>query len=67
MTSKEFGDEVKNFSPGKDDLKKKIDELFGKGAGTVHVLYFIIEQKNCRLTEAMEIVESCPNYHKRFK
>ena len=38
MTSKEFGEEVKNFSPGKDDLKKKIDELFGKGAGTVYVL-----------------------------
>lgn len=67
MTTKEFEEEVKDFSPKNDDLKEKVDELFGKGAGTVHVLYFIIEHKNCRLIEAMQIVESCPNYHKRFK
>ena len=67
MTSNEFEEEVKNFSPEKDDLKEKVDELFGKGAGTVHVLHFIIEHKNCRLIKAMEIVESCPNYDKRFK
>ncbi|MCX8522681.1 hypothetical protein OF897_01935 [Chryseobacterium formosus] len=67
MTTKEFDEEIKDFSPAKDDLKKKVDELFEKGAGTVHILYFIIEHKKCRLTEAMEIVESCPNYHKRFK
>lgn len=67
MTTKEFEEEVKNFCPEKDDLKEKVDELFSKGAGTVHVLHFIIEHKSCRLIEAMEIVESCPNYHKRFK
>ncbi|GAA5091779.1 hypothetical protein GCM10023210_19790 [Chryseobacterium ginsengisoli] len=67
MTTKEFEEEVKGFSPEKDNLKETVDELFGKGAGTVHILYFIIEHKNCKLTEAMEIVESCPNYHKRFK
>jgi hypothetical protein len=67
MTTEEFEEETKGFSPDKDNLKEKVDELFVKGAGTVHVLYFIVEHKNRRLTEAMEIVESCPNYHKRFK
>ena len=67
MTSKEFGEEVKNFSPEKNDLREKVNELFGKGAGTVIVIHFIIEHLKCTLSEAMEIVESCPNYHKRFK
>ncbi|GEN75560.1 hypothetical protein [Chryseobacterium hagamense] len=67
MTTEEFDEEVKDFCPEKDSLKKKVNELFSKGAGTVHVLHFIIEFRNCRLTEAMEIVESCLNYHKRFK
>lgn len=67
MTRKEFEEEIKDFSPEKNDLKEKVNELFGKGAGTVRVLYFIIEHMNCKLIEAMEIVESCPNYHKRFK
>lgn len=67
MTIKEFDEEVKNFSPDKDDLKKKVDNLLKKGAGKVPIIHFIIEHKNCKLSEAMEIVESCPNYHKRFK
>ncbi len=67
MTTEEFDEEVKDFRPEKENLKEKVNELFAKGAGTVHVLYFIIEHKNCRLTEAMKLVESCPNYHNRFK
>ncbi len=67
MTTEEFDKEVKDFCPEKDHLKDKVNELFEKGAGTVHVLYFIIQHKNCRLPEAMELVESCPNYHKRFR
>ncbi|WP_343663560.1 hypothetical protein [Chryseobacterium mucoviscidosis] len=67
MTVQEFDEAVKDFSPEKEDLKEKVNELFGKGAGTIRILYFIVEHKNCRLVEAMEIVESCPNYHNRFK
>ncbi|WP_294322886.1 hypothetical protein [uncultured Chryseobacterium sp.] len=65
--TEEFEEEVKNFCPEKENLKEKVNELFAKGAGTVHILYFIIDHKKCRLTEAMELVESCPNYHNRFK
>lgn len=67
MDTEEFNEEVKDFCPEKENLKEKVNELFAKGAVTVHVLYFIIEHKNCRLTEAMEIVEACPNYYKRYK
>ncbi|MCD1115508.1 hypothetical protein [Chryseobacterium turcicum] len=67
MTSQEFEEEVKGFSIKKDDLKEKVDELFGNGAGTIHILYFIVEHKNCKLIEAMEIIEYSPNYYKRFK
>lgn len=67
MTSQEFEEEVKYFSIKKDYLKEKVDELFGKGAGTIHNLYFIVKHKNCKLIEAIEIVESCANYHKRFR
>ncbi len=67
MTIKEFEEEVKNFSPENDDLKEKVNELFGKGAGMVITIHFIIEHLKCTLSEAMEIVESCPNYHNRFK
>lgn len=67
MTAQEFDEAVKDFSPDKDDLKEKVNELFGKGAGTVITIHFIIEHLKCTLSEAMEIVESCPNYHNRFK
>ncbi len=67
MTSEEFDEEVKDFCPEKDSLKEKVNEIFAKGAGTGYVLNFIIRRKNCRLTEAMKIMESCPNLHKRFK
>ncbi|KAA0129809.1 hypothetical protein FY557_03620 [Chryseobacterium sp. SN22] len=67
MTTEEFDEAVKNFCPEKDHLEEKVNELFAKGARTINILYFIIQNRNCLLTEAMEIVEYCPNYHKRFK
>lgn len=67
MTTEEFDEEVKDFCPEKDSLKDKVNELFVKGAGTGYILNFIIKHNDCRLIEAMEIVESCPNYHNRFK
>lgn len=66
MTWKEFEEEVKDFSPEKENIKDKVDDLFSKGAGTVRVLHFIIEHMHCRLGEALELAESCPNYHKRY-
>ncbi|NPA09697.1 MAG: hypothetical protein GXO46_11975 [Chlorobi bacterium] len=67
MTTQEFDEAVKDFSPEKEDLKEKVNELFGKGVGTVITIHFIIEHLKCTLSKAMEIVESCPNYHNRFK
>lgn len=67
MTNREFFDEIKYFSPDKEDLNKKVDNLLEKGAGKVSIIHFIIAHKNCKLSEAMEIIESCPNYYKRFK
>ncbi|WBX99662.1 hypothetical protein [Chryseobacterium gambrini] len=67
MTTQEFEEEAKDFSPDKEDLKEKVNELFGKGAGTVITIHFIIQHLKCTLSEAMELVESCPNYHNRFK
>lgn len=67
MKSKEFEEEIKDFSPEKDNLKEKVNDLFGKGAGKVILIHFIIEHLECTLSEASEIIESCPNYHKRFK
>ncbi|BEV05207.1 hypothetical protein [Chryseobacterium gambrini] len=67
MTAQEFDEAVKDFSPDKEDLKEKVNELFGKESGTVITIHFIIEHLKCTLSEAMEIVESCPNYHNRFK
>jgi hypothetical protein len=49
----EFEEEVKDFSPEKENIKDKVDDLFGKGAGTVRVLHFIIEHMHCRLGEAL--------------
>jgi hypothetical protein len=66
MTSNEFEEEVKNFSPEKDDLKTKVDDLIGKGAGMVHIMYFITEHKNCRLIDAVKIINDCPNRMKRY-
>lgn len=67
MTTEEFDEEVKGFCPENENLKEKVNELFEKGAGTGYILNLIIQHRSCRLTEAMEIVEACPNYHKRFK
>lgn len=67
MTDREFLDEIENFSLDKEDLNKKVDDLLEKGAGKVPLIHFIIAHKNCKLSEAMEIIESCPNYNKRFK
>ncbi|WP_308005436.1 hypothetical protein [uncultured Chryseobacterium sp.] len=67
MTAQEFDEAVKDFSPEKEDLKGKVNELFGKGAGTVITIHFIIEHLKRTLSEAMEIIDSCPNYHNRFK
>lgn len=67
MTAQEFDEAVKDFSPDKEDLKEKVNELFGKGAGTVITIHFIIEHLKRTLSEAMEIIDSCPNYHNRFK
>lgn len=67
MTFQEFQKEVITFAPEKDNLKDKVNDLFAKGASLVHILYFIIEDKRCGLTEAKEIVDACPNYHKRFE
>lgn len=65
MTIEEFFKEVENFSPDKEDLNKTVDDLFGKGAGIVPIIHFIIQHKKCTLSEALEIIESCPNYHKQ--
>ena len=67
MTAQELDEAVKDFSPEKEDLKEKGNELFGKGAGTVITIHFIIEHLKYTLLEAMEIAESCPSYHNRFK
>ncbi|REC48793.1 MULTISPECIES: hypothetical protein [Chryseobacterium] len=67
MTAKEFDEAVKDFSPDKEDLKEKVNELFGKGAGTVITIHFIIEHLKRTLSEAMDIIDSCPNYQNRFK
>lgn len=67
MTFEEFEKEIITFTPEKDNLTDKVNDLFAKGAGLVHVLYFIIEHKSCGLTEAKEIVDTCPDYHKRFE
>ena len=64
VTDREFFDEVENFSLDKEDLNKKVDELLGKGAGMVPIVHFIIQYKKCTLSEALEIIKSCPNYHK---
>lgn len=67
MTDREFLDEIENFSLDKEDLNKKVDDLLGNGAGKVSLIHFIIEHKKCTLSEAVVIIESCPNYNKRFK
>jgi len=66
MTREEFEKETKDFSPQKENIRDKVDDLFGKGANIVYVLHFIIEQMHCRLSEALELAKSCPNYHKRY-
>ena len=48
MTAKEFDEAVKDFSPDKEDLKEKVNELFGKGAGTVITIHLIIEHQESR-------------------
>lgn len=66
MTRPEFEEETKDFSPGKENIRDKVDALFAKGANAVYVLHFITQHLNCRLTEALKVAESCPNYHKRY-
>lgn len=41
MTFEEFEKEIITFTPEKDNLTDKVNDLFAKGAGLVHVLYFI--------------------------
>ena len=67
MTDREFLGEIENFSLDKEDLNKKVDDLLEKGTDKVPLIHFIIAHKNWKLSEAMEIIESCPNYNKRFK
>lgn len=67
MTDREFLDEIENFSLDKEDLNKKVDDLLEKGTGKVPLIHFIIAYKNCKLSEAMKIIKSCPNYNKRLK
>ncbi len=66
MTREEFDEEIKDFSPEKDNVRDKADELFAKGANTTYIFQFITEHLNCSLIEALEVAESCPNYHKRY-
>lgn len=66
MKDQEFLEEIKNFSLEKHDLKEKVDDLLGRGARKVSLIHFIIEQTKCNLSQALEIIESCQNYH-RFK
>ncbi|MCX8533289.1 hypothetical protein [Chryseobacterium luquanense] len=66
MTLKEFEEKVKDFSLEKENLEDKVNELFGDGFPAAYVAHFVIEQKNCRLSDVEKIFNGCPNYIKRY-